>query len=295
MTPAPGEPIEAPDAPGIRPEIPPPPAPLGLGAILASSARLVRHNRRQTLLPLAVTMLPFVWMAAIAEFVLLNNIYTDAPYDSISKVIEDAPPGLQAALAGVSWIFALFSLVGFAATVVAIHGAREGRNVPLSQALDPAFTRMGGLFALGALAFALWTLAAVLAVTVIGTALVLFVMLRLSLSVHAFILDGTGVLDSCRTSWRVARGHLMRVLGLFFATIPVGLLAVFCALVLAVIVTIPFTPSSPGRQGTLAIGAVGVSVAGVVLVPFAAFVAAATTMLYTELRSREHAGTGPRN
>ena len=267
----------------------------GVRAVLGSSLRLIRRNRRQTLLPLTVTMLPFVCLAAIAEFVLLNNVYTDAPYDSIARVVEHAPPGLQATLAGVSWILALFSLVGFAATIVAVRGVMEGRKVPLAQALDPAFTRMGGLFALGALAFALWTLAALLAVTVIGALFVLFVMLRLSLSLHAFILEGTSTLESCRRTWRLLQGRMLRVLGLFLATIPAGLIAVFCALVAAVIVTIPFAPSNPGRQGTLAIGAIGVSVAGLVLVPFVAFVAAATTILYTELKGREDAGTPPRN
>lgn len=279
------------EAPGPSKRAPMP----GVKAILGSSLRLIRRNRKQTLLPLTVTMLPFVCLAAIAEFVLLNNVYTDAPYDSIARVIEHAPPGLQATLAGVSWILALFSLVGFAATVVAVKGVMEGRKVPLSQALDPAFTRMGGLFALGALAFALWTLAALLAVTVIGALFVLFVMLRLSLALHAFILDGTSALESCRRAWRLAQGHMLHVLGLFIALIPAGLVAIFCALVAAVIVTIPFAPSNPGREGTLAIGAIGVSVAGVVLVPFVALVAAATTILYTELKGREDAGTPPRN
>ncbi|MGH2633066.1 MAG: hypothetical protein ACRDG3_06615 [Tepidiformaceae bacterium] len=289
------EPAEAGPLLDAPPEAPKPDAQRSIGAIIGSSLRLVRQNRRQTLLPLAVTMMPFIWFAAIAEFVLLNNVYTDSPYDSIAAVIEKAPPGLQATLAGVSWILALFSLVGFAATIVAVRGVMEGRKVPLAQALDPAFTRMGGLFALGAIAFALWMLAALLAVTVIGTAFVLFVMLRLSLSVHAFMLEGTRVLDSCRVTWRLARGHMFRVLGLFLATLPIGLIAVFCALIAAVIVTIPFAPASPGRQGTLVIGALGVSVAGIVLVPFVAFVAAATTMLYTELRGHDHAGPGTRN
>ena len=298
MTPThePAEPPHLPETPAQTSntalQSPPPPS---VRAIIGSSLRLIRRNRKQTLLPLTVTMLPFVWLAAVAEFVLLNNIYTDSPYNSIAGVLEKAPPGLSATLAGVSWILGLFSIVGFAATVVAVRGAMDGRKVPLSQALDPAFTRMGGLLALGALAFGLWTLAALLTVTVVGTVFMLFVMLRLSLSIHAFILEGTRVLDSCRLTWRLVRGHMFRVLGLFLATIPIGILAMFCALIAAVIVTIPFAPSNPGRQGTLVVGAIGVSVAGLVLVPFVAFMAAATTMLYTELRAGEHAGSSPRN
>jgi len=286
------------DGPRESSTIPPgasPPRLPGTLTILRRASWLVRQNRRQTLAPLAVTMLPFVWAAAGAQFVLLNWTFPDSPYNSLTGILEKAPPGLSVTLAGVSWILALFTLVGFAATVVAVRGAMDGRKVSLTQALDPAFTRMGGLLGLGAIAFIVWTLAALLTVTVVGTAVMLFVLLRISLAVHAFILEDLRVFDAIRTSWRLLRGNVFRALVLLLATIPIALVAFFLALLAAVVISSPFAPANPGRQATLALGAAGVSAGGIILVPVVALIAAATTLLYTELKGREHDGPPARN
>lgn len=288
----PGAPPSPDVAPGPQANTP---EPIRVRAIVSGGIGLVRHNRRATMLPLAVTMLPAVLAAAVAQFLLLSVVYGDAPYESLSAILEDSPRGLQFNMVAVTWILSLFTLVGFAATVVSVNALLRGKPLPLSGALDPAFTRMGGLLGIGGVAFLLWTLASVLAVTVVGTAFMLYAMVRTGLAVHAFILDGESVRSSLRTSWNILRGNTLRLFGLALWTMPFAVAAFACAIIVGVLVTIPFAPSNPGRDGTLVVGAVGVVVVGLAFLPVLAFIATTTTMFYSQLKARADVRTAPGN
>jgi uncharacterized membrane protein len=198
-------------------------------------------------------------------------------------------------MVAVTWILSLFTLVGFAATVVSVNALLRGKPLPLSGALDPAFTRMGGLLGLGAVAFLLWTLASILAVTVVGTAFMLYAMVRTGLAVHAFILDGESVRGSLRTSWRILSGNTWRLVGLALWTLPIAFVAFVGAIIVGVLVTLPFSPSDPGRDGTLIVGAVGVVIVGLAFLPVLAFIATATTMFYSQVKARADVRTVARN
>src|SRR4029079_14301486 len=112
------------------------------------ASQLIRAYPEETILPLLVTQLPLAFLNAGAYFFLFYKAFPDAEYDQFNFV-KDAPPGLIFGLLLTNAVYSLFSLVGVAATIVSVKAAPGGRPLSLSQSLDPAFTRMGGLLALG--------------------------------------------------------------------------------------------------------------------------------------------------
>lgn len=230
------------------------------------------------LLPIAVVQIPLGTLSAIFYFVLYREGYPDADIDSFNRT-EGSPGGLLFSLLLMSAAYLLFSLVGAAATIVAARATLEGKPVALAEALDPAFTRMGGLLILGALFY-------VLAVaTVVGVILLLYVMIRWGLAVHVFILEGTSVSGALGGSWRLLRGRMLHFTGVLLTAIPVAAGVFFAATIVLALFLTPFSVD-PGRTGTLVAQSIGIALMGFALIPTTAYMGAATTIVYVSWKEQ---------
>lgn len=242
---------------------------------------LVRSNIAATMLPLAVIQVPLGIIGAAAYFYLYHQIYPSADFESFSR-FDDSPNGLILALVLMTAVYLLFSLVGAAATIVAVRNLLDGKPVKLAESLDPAFTRMGGLLVLGALFYLL-----VLA-TAAGIVVVLYFIIRWGLAIHAHVLEGTGLGGSLGSSWRVLKGNMLRYIGVLLTGVPVGLVVFTLASIVFAIFLAPFS-SEPGRTASLLAQSLGVLVFGIVAIPTGAYMAAATTIFYLSAKERTRA------
>ena len=135
-------------------------------------------------LPLLVTQTPLAIAAAAAYFVLFFHVYNDVAFDSFEPSVS--PDGLKLSLFVANAVYLLFTAVGLSATITAVHGVLAGRPPGLAAALDPSFTRMGGLLALGIIFQLLFAL------TVAGVFLLLYVVFRFGLTFHVYMLENLG-------------------------------------------------------------------------------------------------------
>jgi hypothetical protein len=259
------------------------------GPLWRQSLRLIRRHPRTTLLPLLVTQLPLSVVGAAAWAILLGRLFPEAPVDSATKIASDAPPGLVFSLVAMGWAYGLFTLVGLTATVVAVNALATGKRIRLADALDPAFTRMGSLLAIGAVLYGLVTIGAVLAVTVVGSVGAAYLLLRFGLAFHAMVLEGSSPNRSLRRSWALLRGQTARFLGYLLTVVPVGIACAAISTFAFALLSMPFVPSNPGRAATIAIDSCGFVVLGLAFVPTGAYLVTITTLFYINLRSREHA------
>ena len=255
------EPIKKPDATWLR----------ALGVL--------RRNPRETLLPVAVTQLPFAVLTAVAFFYLFNSRYPAAEYDSFNW-LNSAPNGIRLTMVLLGGAQSLFSLVGAAATMVAVTAVLKGKPISLANSLDPAFTRMGGLLLIGAIFYAM------LLATVFGIIVLLYFLIRFGLALQVYIIEGTSVTDSFRRSWRLLRGRMLAFAGVLLAVIPFAVILLFVTTFALSIVVAPFGTDS-GRTTDLALQSVAILMVGILLVPIAAYVAISTTLFY--LNAKEQA------
>lgn len=250
-----------------------PPAPRFLPArqVIATAWNLVTSRPREVMGPVAVVQVPAAIAASIITAAMLLTVFADEPLDATRG-------GQLALVLMVSAGEALFAQVARGAAIVSIAGVLQGRPVPLTAALDPAFTRMGGLFALALIVTAG---VAVAAVSIVGLLLLPYLAVRFALAFEAFMLEGRGPFAALGRSWTMMRGHMLRMLGVVALTllIVVGPLALLSVLGGAV----------GGSRTTRVLAEAGVSVVqGVLLVPLVAFVTATTTVFYLNLRDAEH-------
>ncbi len=234
------------------------------------------------MLPLMVTQVPLAALYALSYFLLFHQAFPDAKYDSINP-FADAPNGLIFGLLITNAVYSLFTLVGIAATIVAVRGVLQGKTFKLAEALDPAFTRMGGLLILGILFNVL------LGVTVVGIIVAVYFIVRFALGFHAYILDGAGAWAALGQSWRLLRGRMLRFTGLLLTTIPVLLGAMVAGSLVVAILFAPFASDDPGRTAGLLLNSVAFLVFGLMAVPIGAYLAAATTIFYISAREESHA------
>lgn len=250
-----------------------PPAPRFLPArqVIATAWNLVTSRPREVMGPVAVVQVPAAIAAAAITAGMLLTVFANEPLN--------ATRGGQLALAlMVSAGEALFAQVARGAAIVSIAGVLQGRPVSLTGALDPAFTRMGGLFALALIVTAG---VAVAAVSIVGLLVLPYLAIRFALAFEAFMLEERGALPALGRSWTMMRGHMLRMLGVIALTllIVIGPLAMLSLLGGAV----------GGSRTTQVLAEAGVSVAqGILLVPLVAFVTATTTVFYLNLRDAEH-------
>ncbi len=224
------------------------------------------------MLPLTVVQIPLGIIGAIVYFYLYHDAYPKADFESFNR-FEDSPSGLILALVLMTATYLLFSLVGAAATIVAVRAILEKKPARLAEALDPAFTRMGGLLLLGSLFYLMFLASAA------GIVVVVYLIIRWGLAVHAHVLEGTPISGSLGTSWRMLRGRMLRFTGVLLTAIPVGLVLFFAASLVVAIALAPFS-IEPSRTTTLVAQSLGILVFGFVAVPTGAYMAAATTIFY---------------
>jgi len=235
------------------------------------------------MLPLVVTQAPLAAGAAIAWAVLFLNAFPEADHTRFT----DPPRGLVLSLVLTAAVYALFTFIGLAATVASANAVITGKPIGLAAALDPAFTRMGGVLLLGGF-IALITFSAItLILTVIGAALMFYILLRYSLAFHVFTIEAASPGAALRGSWQMMRGNMLRILTIVAGAAAFGAVAFFAGLLITGIAATPFVTSDPSRQTEVIFVAISIAALGVSVVPVGAFIATSTTLFYINERKRD--------
>ena len=239
---------------------------------------LMRRNPRATLLPIAVTQMPFAVITAVVFFYLFNNQYPTAEFKTLDALAQ-GPDGVRLTVLLLGAAQTLFGLVGAAATAVAVDRLVKGQTPRLVESLDPAFTRMGGLFALGTVFFLL------LLGTLAGIIVLLYFLVRFGLALHAYTLEERTISGAFGRSWRLMKGRMLRFIGLLLTVPAVGLLVVIVSSIALAIIALPFG-TEPSRNADLAIFCLSALVGGIMAVPMYAYLATITTLFYHSAREQ---------
>jgi len=252
--------------PGMTPGV----ALLPARRVIATAWDLVTTRPKEVLLPVAAVEVPVTIVAALVVAVALSTALKDVALDAQDRTYV-------ALLLIVGAGQALFAQVAHGAAIVSIAGVLRGRPVSLPEALDPPFTRMGGLLALLVI---LATMAVLLALTIIGLVLLPYLVVRLALAHQAFMLEGRSPLAALGRSWALMQGHMLRMLGVMLLTLliflgPAVLISALDSLVVG------------SRDAQVALQAVVSVVQGVLAVPLVAFASATTTVFYLNLEDAQ--------
>lgn len=241
--------------------------------------RLVARNPANVLGPLFVIQLPIACITAGTTAVLYLTAFSDrevvAPADILSQ-------GDRQQL--FTWIVAaavdgLFALVARGATIVAIAGVARGRPGTLTAALDPAFTRLGGLILL---ILIIGAGSAALFASVIGIPILILLAIRLGLAFDTFMLEGRMPLSAIGASWNITSGHTLRLAGAMI----LGLLAIAPVIVFASALA---GITGEGRTAeVITIALIGI-VQTAILMPAVAVFTAVTTLFYLNLKANADA------
>ena len=251
--------------------------------------RLLRRERKAVMLPLLLVQAPLSAAAACFWAVLFIVVYPDAPYDSPSALLEDGPPGLLFWLPVMSAIWALFTLVGYAAALVSARGLLPGgKRATVSAALDVGFTRMGSLLGLGVLLYLLMVATVALAITVAGSLLMAYVAVRLALALNVMVFEGASLSAGLRTSWRLMRGQVLRMAGYLIGAMVLALVTLVVLGIVFAVLTVPFG-TDPGHDATSVLNALGLVLLGLASIPALGFLSLVTTMLYLRLSEAANA------
>jgi hypothetical protein len=242
---------------------------------------LIRKNPRSTMLPLLITQMPFALGMAATFFWLFYNVYPDAEFDSFNW-LADAPGGIRITMAMLGAAVTLFAVVGAAATMVVVAGLQGQAPVRLPQALDPAFTRMGGL-----LVFSLFFNVLFLA-SFAGLFVLLYFVIRFGVVVQAYILGQNTISGAFGESWRLLRGRMFKFMSLLLTAIPLGIVVLLGTSFAFGLIAAPFG-SEPGRTTELVFQSVAMFILVASFVPIGAYIATSTTMFYLSARDDAHA------
>jgi hypothetical protein len=223
---------------------------------------------RETVLPIVVVQAPVAIAGAVVSIVLFLTAFGDEKYDPAS-LGSGGPLFANLVIAGVTQ---LFGLVGAAATIVSVEGVLNGRPKSLSQALDPAFTRMGQLLATAV--FALFLILAP-AITLIGIIFLPFLAGRLGVAIPALMLARVGPAQAIATAWRVTKGSVLRFWGItLLVVLPLAIpIAIGQAIVQA-------ATSGASRDATVLIDNLGTLTISLLAIPLSAVGTVALTMFY---------------
>lgn len=201
---------------------------------LREAVRLINENRATVLLPLAVVTIPVALILSVVRAVLFLTVWSDQPLPTTATLAEDGTPGamlfMLVVLTAVDVLFVLG--IARAAAIVALSGAARGKPPTLTEALDPAFNRIGGILVLLLVFIMLFFTALALAVTLIGFVLMMYVLLRIGIAFEVYMLEGLGPWEAVGRSWELMRGNMLRLLGLMgLATVVVVPFLVLVSLV----------------------------------------------------------------
>jgi Uncharacterised protein family (UPF0259) len=262
---------------GMAPPPPPPSAggggPIpqrGLGDILTSAFELYRANAAKLIQIVAIVVIPLTFVSALLTKVTFKESCTETTLQTAQTVqdVANACTGglLRGALLSAIGFFiavAIQQLLAGAVTRGAV-AATLGREVDVSASYRYAFSRIGGLIGL-----------ALLIGLVVGVGFILFIipgiilLVFLSVSVAAFIVERLGVTDSMSRSWKLVSGQWWHTLGVIVVT------AIIAGIVNGIITAI---------GGSSFIGAwIFSSIAQIITGPFVGLV---YVLLYIDLRAR---------
>lgn len=236
---------------------------------------------RATIFPLIAIQVPVTVLSSLATVALYFSAFRNEPFESVNDVLSGGASGPLLALILLTAFEGLFAQVARAATIVAVAAALEGRPKRLTESLDPAFTRMGGLLVL-AVVLACGVVG--LALTLVGIVLLPYLAARLGLVFEAYMLDGRGPGAALSRSWRVMRGNVLR----FLTTVILFLLVAAGPLVLiSLLGSVDF-----GGRDTRVLTSAALAIAqGILLIPLLAFLTAITTAFYLQARARHDGRT----
>jgi hypothetical protein len=245
--------------------------------------RMVTSYPRDTMLPMLAVQMPVALLSSIVVAVLYLTAFNEHEVRTIDDLLDEGPSGPLFVLIVSAAIQALFTQVARGATIVSIAGVMAGSRRTLSAALDPAFTRMGGLILL---TLTLATAGFALAVTLVGLVLLPYLVVRTCLSFEAYMLENVTPLGAIARSWQVMRGNILRLLG----ALALGFL--FSLSPVAVITSFGAVGGGSRTQDVLIGGAISFAQA-LALVPLLAFFTAMTTIFYLHAKAGEDERTAP--
>ncbi len=247
---------------------------------------LLRNHPRETMLPFIAVYLPLSILTGFAWILLFLRFYPDVEYGGVQQLLDEAPTSLLFWIFAISAAFTLFLVVGMSATLTSVGALMQGRPLTLSHALDPAFSRMGGLLAIGIVWYAIVGAGTALAITVIGAAICLYVLLRFGMAFHLFLHEGLGASRALRSSWGLMRGRTLKLLLTWLTAIPLALVAFVAVVFVVTLFTLPFG-ALDGRTETIVLNGIAMVVLGGVIVPAGAYLCIVTTSFYFSARRNE--------
>lgn len=244
------------------------PAPIPVQATIRAALRVVTGHPRHILPPVAAVELPVVILAAVVTVAASLTWLKDEPLDPLE-------PGATKTLflfLVTTGALLIFSQVARCAAVGAVAGVVRKQPISLTAALDPAFSRMGGLIAITLTHLAIYSL---IVIPVVGWVAAPYLALRVALSFEAFMLEGGGAVQAIRRSWALTQGRLIRLIGVILLS---ALFLVGPALILSVL---GLAVGGSRTQQVIMDGFYQVA-QGVLIVPVVAFMSATTTLFYLQ-------------
>lgn len=257
-----------------------------------SAYRTFWEYRRSILLPAAVVLGPAALLLSGGLAFLLIRIWPNADLSVGGAQPEDIPQGFIFGSLLIMGVAGFLFTVALASVTVAARSATIGKPLPLALALDPAFTRMGGVLVLFLIFATLGTLSAV------GGFFLIYLIVRFGLAFQVFMLEEVGAWSALGRCWLLIRGRMLRFFSLLLSMVGIGTVAVFLiqgtiATVIGLLLT-PFsidsletglgaTDSVSTAEALVMSAAAGFSLIG--LIPLMAFFTTLTTVFY--LRARE--------
>ncbi|MFC6087302.1 DUF7544 domain-containing protein [Sphaerisporangium aureirubrum] len=262
-----------PPPPALRPGIIPL-RPLGLGDILDGTIKLIRSNPKATLGLSAIAAAIGTLPVAVGQAIYYGSIGDMFTGDAIRTDADVPMGGLASQLGGslLSLIVQFFLITILTGILTRVLGrAVFGGKITVGEAWRLTRSRIGpliGLSLLTALILAVPLIAVVALVAVLvaggagtgtflGVALLggllyfcyaLFMTAHLSLAAPAVVLEGRGVIEAVRRSWRLVSGSFWRVLGILLLT---WILTALLGAILSVPVEVLTLAVSFGGRGAL--------------------------------------------
>lgn len=249
--------------------------------VLADAWVTMRRHPRETLLPMAAIQVPVGIAMAVAFSVLFATVFSDDTFQDPGSLASEGPTRHLFILVVLGAIDFLCLWIAFAATMVSTDAVLKEKPVKLNMALDPAFTRMGGLLVLLAVFFLSFV---VLVAPILGIFLFCYLSARLAMTLPAFIVGGMRPGAALRESWGRSRGRVLSIFAILLAVMVILTVSLLGLSFLNLFIV-------GNRTTKLVITAVLSSVQAVALVPLLTWFAVALTHTYSTLRSTDDART----
>lgn len=248
----------------------------GIAQTFADGIRLVSEYPRQMLGPMLVIQVPVSIVTSIAIAVLYLTKFSDRDPTTLFPFEGDRSELFALAIIYAVEIF--FTVISVAATIVAAAACARRSPLPVVEALDPAFTRIGRLLLL---VITLYLGFVLLLASIIGIPVALYLLIRLGLSGQAFMLGEGTVLETMKTSWQRTSGYMLRLTGLV-------LMAVLALLVVVAFSSLLGLVEPAGHDARIVtIAGIGI-LQSIVVIPMEAAIVAMMTLFYLNAKVQAH-------